>query len=241
MIRSTPVSDSIARMLRPSRPMIRPFISSLGSSISRVVVSLAWVPASRPIAIERMLRARRSASRLVSSSICEQDPAGLAAGVVFDVGDQHLLGLRWRSGRRAARAPCAGPASGASAPRPGPRDCARGRRGRARGARSRRAAGGPPRHRGGPAPGAGRSPRGGPAGRPRPPPPRPRRRGRGRTGRRASRIGSRERLGSAGRSRLASFLLPRRSIPVDGSASRAGAEPIRQRADPLPPARRTAS
>ncbi len=73
--------------------MIRPFISSLGSSIRRVVVSLAWLPARRPIAIERMFLARRSASRLVSSSICEQHPPGLAAGVVLDVGDQHLLRL----------------------------------------------------------------------------------------------------------------------------------------------------
>ena len=83
----------MARMLRPSRPMIRPFISSLGSSISRVVVSLACVPASRPIAIERMLRARRSASRFVSSSIWMQDPARLVSRILLDVGDQHLLGL----------------------------------------------------------------------------------------------------------------------------------------------------
>ena len=56
-------------MLRPSRPMIRPFISSLGSSIRRVVVSLACLAASRCMATERMLRARRSASAFVSCSI----------------------------------------------------------------------------------------------------------------------------------------------------------------------------
>ena len=69
MMTSTPVSASKARMLRPSRPMIRPFISSLGSSTRRVVDSLAWVAARRCIATERMLRARRSASCLVSSSM----------------------------------------------------------------------------------------------------------------------------------------------------------------------------
>ena len=80
-------------MLRPSRPMIRPFISSPGSSISRVVVSLACAPAIRLIAIARMLRALRSASRLVSSSICIRARPGAVARVVLDVGDQQLLGL----------------------------------------------------------------------------------------------------------------------------------------------------
>ena len=70
MITSTPVSFSNARMLRPSLPMIRPFISSLGSSTRRVVLSVEALPASRCIATARMLRARRSASACVSSSIC---------------------------------------------------------------------------------------------------------------------------------------------------------------------------
>ena len=39
MMTSTPVRCSSARMLRPSRPMIRPFMSSEGSSISETVVS----------------------------------------------------------------------------------------------------------------------------------------------------------------------------------------------------------
>ena len=39
MITSTPVAFSKARMLRPSRPMIRPFISSLGMPTVLVVVS----------------------------------------------------------------------------------------------------------------------------------------------------------------------------------------------------------
>ncbi len=39
MITSTPVAFSKARMFRPSRPMIRPFISSLGMPTVLVVLS----------------------------------------------------------------------------------------------------------------------------------------------------------------------------------------------------------
>ena len=45
MITSTPVAFSKARMLRPSRPMMRPFISSLGMSTVLVVVSAVWAAA----------------------------------------------------------------------------------------------------------------------------------------------------------------------------------------------------
>jgi hypothetical protein len=38
-MRSTPVAISSARMLRPSRPMMRPFISSDGSITTDTVVS----------------------------------------------------------------------------------------------------------------------------------------------------------------------------------------------------------
>ena len=41
MMRSQPVSVSMARMLRPSRPMMRPFISSFGSGTTDTVTSLA--------------------------------------------------------------------------------------------------------------------------------------------------------------------------------------------------------
>ncbi len=41
MMKSTPVMFSSARMLRPSRPMIRPFMSSPGSSTTDTVVSAA--------------------------------------------------------------------------------------------------------------------------------------------------------------------------------------------------------
>ena len=94
MITSTPVSFSSARMLRPSRPMILPFISSEGSSTSRVVESVDDFAASRCIATARMLRARRSASALVSSSICWSARAGALPRLLLDLGDQHLLRLR---------------------------------------------------------------------------------------------------------------------------------------------------
>ena len=44
-MRSQPVAFSRARMLRPSRPMMRPFISSLGNCTTDTLVSLA-LPAS---------------------------------------------------------------------------------------------------------------------------------------------------------------------------------------------------
>ena len=47
MMKSTPVRCSSARMLRPSRPMMRPFMSSDGSSITVTVVSAAWLAATR--------------------------------------------------------------------------------------------------------------------------------------------------------------------------------------------------
>ena len=69
MMKSTPVRCSRARMLRPSRPMMRPFMSSAGSWTTDTVVSAAWPAARRCMTTARMLRTRRSASRLVSSSI----------------------------------------------------------------------------------------------------------------------------------------------------------------------------
>ena len=67
---STPVSCSSTWMLRPSRPMIRPFIASFGSCTSCVRASAPR--ADRRVAASRWrecARARRSASRRVSSSI----------------------------------------------------------------------------------------------------------------------------------------------------------------------------
>ena len=57
MITSTPVAFSKARMLRPSRPMMRPFISSLGMSTVLVV------------ALGRVRRRRNAAATVMSISL----------------------------------------------------------------------------------------------------------------------------------------------------------------------------
>jgi len=45
MMTSTPVMISNERMLRPSRPMMRPFMSSLGRWTTDTEDSEAWSPA----------------------------------------------------------------------------------------------------------------------------------------------------------------------------------------------------
>ena len=47
MIRSTPVAASKARMLRPSRPIMRPFISSFGNGTTETTASATWSEAHR--------------------------------------------------------------------------------------------------------------------------------------------------------------------------------------------------
>ena len=69
MIRLTPVVASKARMLRPSRPMIRPFISSLGSVNTLTVDSAVCSDATRWIAIVTIFRARSSPSSRACCSI----------------------------------------------------------------------------------------------------------------------------------------------------------------------------
>ena len=64
MIRSTPVMVSSVRMLRPSRPMMRPFISSLGRGTTETVASATWSAAQRWMAPEMSSRAMVSASSL---------------------------------------------------------------------------------------------------------------------------------------------------------------------------------
>src|SRR5258706_13382 len=59
MMKSTPVRCSSARMLRPSRPMIRPFMSSEASSTTVTVVSAVWLPATRCRASPTSARGRR--------------------------------------------------------------------------------------------------------------------------------------------------------------------------------------
>ena len=57
-------------MLRPSRPMIRPFMSSEASSTTLTVVSAVWLAATRCRASATSARARRFASVRASSSSC---------------------------------------------------------------------------------------------------------------------------------------------------------------------------
>ena len=62
MIRSTPVACSSARMLRPSRPMMRPFISSFGRATTVIVASEVWSAAMRCMTVVSTRRARSSPS-----------------------------------------------------------------------------------------------------------------------------------------------------------------------------------
>ena len=69
MMRFTPVVASNARMLRPSRPMMRPFMSSLGRANTLTVDSAVCSEATRWIAIVTILRARSSPSSRARCSI----------------------------------------------------------------------------------------------------------------------------------------------------------------------------
>ena len=84
MMTSTPVAVSKARMFRPSRPMIRPFISSLGRATAATVLSAVCSAPSRWMAME-MIRARvpvGGAARLLLD-VAHQG-CGLAPGLVLD-------------------------------------------------------------------------------------------------------------------------------------------------------------
>ena len=65
---STPVANSKARMLRPLRPMMRPFMSSEGRGTTLTEISLTCSLARRCTASEMMLRARVSASSCALAS-----------------------------------------------------------------------------------------------------------------------------------------------------------------------------
>ena len=69
MIKSTPVRVSMVLMFRPSRPIIRPFISSLGRLTTETVVSATWSAATFWIAKETMFFAFFSAFSFASCSI----------------------------------------------------------------------------------------------------------------------------------------------------------------------------
>ena len=69
MMTSTPVASSKARMFRPSRPMMRPFISSFGSATADTVVSAVCSAAMRCTARATIFFASRSALRRAVSRI----------------------------------------------------------------------------------------------------------------------------------------------------------------------------
>jgi len=71
IISSTPVKVSRVLMFLPSRPMILPFISSLGSCTTDTVVSATWSAAQRWMAVTTRFLAFLSASSfaLFSSSL----------------------------------------------------------------------------------------------------------------------------------------------------------------------------
>ena len=88
MIRSQPVSVSMERMLRPSRPMMRPFISSLGSGTTETVISLAWSAAQRWMAVAIISRARFLGLVLVLGLDLADLGGHLVRHLGLDVGDR---------------------------------------------------------------------------------------------------------------------------------------------------------
>ncbi len=93
MIRSTPVAASMARMLRPSRPMMRPFMSSLGRCTTETVRSATNSPARRSMAIETIFLARRSASSRASCLDQADVLGGLVARLLDHLFDELLARL----------------------------------------------------------------------------------------------------------------------------------------------------
>ena len=92
-ISSTPVAVSSARMLRPSRPMMRPFRSSLGRSTTETVVSMACSAALRWMA-SVMICCARSGGGLARLGLEPLDEVGgVAPRVGFDLLEQQLARL----------------------------------------------------------------------------------------------------------------------------------------------------
>ena len=120
-------------MLRPSRPMMRPFSSSDLSSTTDTVVSTAWLDATRCITAARMLRARRSASWRVSSSTWRISARALVAQLVLELAHHDLLRLSGaQAGHALELAQLVAPARPSA-----PRACGRGCAARSSSARSR--------------------------------------------------------------------------------------------------------
>ena len=93
MITLTPVTDSKARMLRPSRPMMRPFISSAGRCSTLTTVSVVCSLATRCTASTTTLRARFVALGPGLVLDVPHQQGGLALGLVLDRAHQLGLGL----------------------------------------------------------------------------------------------------------------------------------------------------
>ena len=117
MIRLTPVTCSKARMLRPSRPMMRPFMSSLGRCRTDTTDSVVCSVASRWIAPTTISRARGSPSRWAACSMSRASSGGVAAGLGLGGGQRPRREPPGRSARR--RAPtCRSRSASSSARRP---------------------------------------------------------------------------------------------------------------------------
>ena len=91
-------------MLRPSRPMIRPFMSSEGSSITEAVVSAAWLAATRCSASATRLRARRLRLGLGLLLELADAPRELVPDEFLRALEQRAPSPRRRSCRRSPRA-----------------------------------------------------------------------------------------------------------------------------------------
>ena len=96
MIRSTPVACSRARMLRPSRPMIRPFISSDGRWTTETVCSAVWSAATRWIAVTTMSRALSWASSRALPLDRAGELDGVVLGLLADGLEEDALGVLGR-------------------------------------------------------------------------------------------------------------------------------------------------
>ena len=96
IITLTPVTCSKARMLRPSRPMIRPFMSSPGRCTADTTDSEVCSEATRWMAPTTIIWARALASRDGLTLDVAGDQHRLPLGVVLDRGHELGLGLLGR-------------------------------------------------------------------------------------------------------------------------------------------------
>jgi hypothetical protein len=79
-------------MFRPSRPMIRPFISSFGRVTTVIVASEVWSAAMRCMTVVRIRRERSSPSSCPSLDLAHA-VLRLGLGLVHDLADERLASL----------------------------------------------------------------------------------------------------------------------------------------------------